>query len=342
MAKKSSSASGAKIRVGASFIVEFDGAFSVTVEPAAAAAAMRKVIKSPNVAVRLGIPAPDGSMYMCSLYPADERIGLVTFEWIAERLTVSLKGSWQFVNQEIIAEPWFAAAAEEGIPVEAGISDANSMPLAVGPDGASTVVVGILRPSDAAAKSALRPTKSVTNVSIMDRIKEHGFKGHVADALEMVYCADADLAALLKRFSGNGAREIDLEVETRLEALGTEIADGKSQILEAAERLGCSEASLSEQFAARWLEGEVVGCGFETKVRASEVLAAWSVRANEPRTVVLKRLKSKRWEHRMWAARIVRLAGWEDAEKVLAPLKKDPFEDDNGIYLVREAAGFDG
>lgn len=178
-------------------------------------------------------------------------------------------------------------------------------------------------------------------MSIMEQIKELGFEGRVAEALEFVYCADADLAVLLERISGRGAREVDYEVESRLEALAAAIADRKTRFQEAAEHLGGSEASLSERLTARWLVGAVAGCGFETKVRASEALAAWSVRVNEPRAEVLKRLKSKRWEHRMWAARVVRLAGWSDAEKVLAPLKKDPFEDDNGIHLVREAAGFD-
>ena len=323
------------------FIVDFDGAFSVTVEPAAAAAAMRKELKSPNHAISVHIPAPDGSTQMLSLYPADAPKGLVTSKWVGDCLTVTLKGPWPFTDEEMIAEPWFVAAAEKGIPVEAGISDADYMPLVVGPDAATTVVVGTLKPSGSAAKSARKSAKPLPSVPIMDRIKEHGFKGRVAEALELVYCADADLAALLERLSGKGAREVDHEVESRLEALEAAIADGKARFEEAAKHLGGSEASLPERLTARWLEGAVAGCGFETKVRASEALAAWSVRVNEPRAELLKRLKSKRWEHRMWAARAVRLAGWKDAEKVLAPLKKDPFEDDNGIHLVREAAGFD-
>ena len=42
----------------------------------------------------------------------------------------------------------------------------------------------------------------------------------------------------------------------------------------------------------------------------------------------------------MWAARAVRAAGWADADKVLATLAEDPYEDDNGYFLMREAAGF--
>jgi hypothetical protein len=30
---------------------------------------------------------------------------------------------------------------------------------------------------------------------------------------------------------------------------------------------------------------------------------------------------------------------WDDSSALLAPLRNDPFEDDNGYFLVREAAG---
>lgn len=42
----------------------------------------------------------------------------------------------------------------------------------------------------------------------------------------------------------------------------------------------------------------------------------------------------------MWAARAVRASGWPDANFLLAKLRDDPYTDDNGFYLVREAAGF--
>jgi hypothetical protein len=187
--------------------VEFDGAFSVTIKPAAAAAAMRKAVESPNQAIGLQIAGVDDCIHMLSLYPADEPKGLVTFKWVADRLTVTLKGSWPFVDSDMIAEPWFAAAAEKGIPVEAGICDPDYMPLAVGPDDATSVVVGVLRPIGAAATSAPKSEKSVAGVSIKERIKEQDFTGRVAEALELVYCADADLDGLLERLSGKGARE---------------------------------------------------------------------------------------------------------------------------------------
>ena len=62
------------------FVVEFDGAFSVTIKPAAAAAAMRKAVESPNQAIGLQIAGVDDCIHMLSLYPADEPKGLVTLQ----------------------------------------------------------------------------------------------------------------------------------------------------------------------------------------------------------------------------------------------------------------------
>ncbi len=89
-----------------------------------------------------------------------------------------------------------------------------------------------------------------------------------------------------------------------------------------------------------WLEGDVPRCGAELKVRAAEALGARSAASGETRADIVKRLKSKRFEHRMWAARAVRASAWDDAEDILAPLAEDPYEDDNGYFPVREAAGF--
>jgi hypothetical protein len=162
----------------------------------------------------------------------------------------------------------------------------------------------------------------------------------VGDALELIFCTDKELVAVLDRLSDGGAQAVDYEVESRLESLASAVADPKCAVLEVADERAARGTGFVERLMRRWLEGSVDGCGFEAKVRASEVLAEWSVRTQEPRSAVAKRLKSKRWEHRMWAARAVRRAGWEDADALLAPLENDPFEDDNGFFLVREAAGF--
>jgi hypothetical protein len=103
---------------------------------------------------------------------------------------------------------------------------------------------------------------------------------------------------------------------------------------------GKSMRDLAEALRTVWLEGDVPRCGAELKVRAAEALGAWSAAVDEARSDIVKRLKSRRFEHRMWAARAVRAAGWADACDVLAPLAEDPYHDDNGFFLVREAAGF--
>jgi hypothetical protein len=172
------------------------------------------------------------------------------------------------------------------------------------------------------------------------RSTKRALSQNVMDALELAFCSEVQLVALLDGLSGGGAQEVDYEVEARFESLAAAIADPKSSVLEVANRRASRGAGLADRMVRRWLNGSVAGCGFETKVRVSEVLAELSVRTREPRTAVAKRLKSKRWEHRMWAARVVRRAGWRDADVLLAPLAEDPFDDDNGLFLVREAAGF--
>ena len=52
-------------------------------------------------------------------------------------------------------------------------------------------------------------------------------------------------------------------------------------------------------------------------------------------------LHSEDWKQRMLGARTVRALELEDEEELLAHLESDDFEDDNGFFLVREAAGFE-
>ena len=49
----------------------------------------------------------------------------------------------------------------------------------------------------------------------------------VTDALELIFCTDKQLVALLDRLSEGGAQEVDYEVEARLESLASAIADPK-------------------------------------------------------------------------------------------------------------------
>ena len=158
--------------------------------------------------------------------------------------------------------------------------------------------------------------------------------------LDIVFTPPAELDEVVETLAGEDDEEVDYQLEQHLEALTERLADGAGAVEKALAKRGKSMDDLAEALRKVWLEGDVPRCGVELKVRAAEALGAWSAASGEPRTDIIKRLKNKRFEHRMWAARAVRAAGWDDADEVLAPLAKDPYEDDNGYFLVREAAGF--
>lgn len=132
----------------------------------------------------------------------------------------------------------------------------------------------------------------------------------------------------------------DYILERQLEVLATVLERNPSALSEHLKKIGKSMDALGNTLRRSWLEGDVPECGYELKVRAAEALGLWSIAVREPRQRVIRRLGSKRYEHRMWGARAVRASGWRDACTLLAPLAHDPFTDDNGFYLVREAAGF--
>jgi hypothetical protein len=158
--------------------------------------------------------------------------------------------------------------------------------------------------------------------------------------LETVLTPGSGLDGLVERLAGADDEEVDYQLEAQLEALTDALAGNPVTLAAALKKRGKSLKDLGGALCKVWLEGDVPRCGAELKVRAAEALGAWSIAVEESRADILKRLKSKRFEHRMWAARAVRASGWDDAEDVLAPLAEDPYEDDNGYFLVREAAGF--
>lgn len=164
--------------------------------------------------------------------------------------------------------------------------------------------------------------------------------GKLDPTLDIVFTPVTGLADLVDKLAGEDGEEVDYQLEAHLEALADALAGGATALEKPLATRGKSMKDLGESLRKVWLEGEVPRCGAELKVRAAEALGAWSAAVDEPRADIVKRLKSKRFEHRMWAARAVRAAGWDDADDVLAPLADDPYEDDNGLYLVREAAGF--
>jgi len=157
---------------------------------------------------------------------------------------------------------------------------------------------------------------------------------------DVVFTDASKLEQLVASLSRTSDEEIDYQLEAHLEALTASLSERTAATMTALAKRKKSMADLGTALRTVWLEGDVPRCGAELKVRAAEALGAWSAASKEPKADIVKRLKSKRFEHRMWAARAVRAADWGDADKLLAPLASDPYEDDNGFFLVREAAGF--
>lgn len=81
-------------------------------------------------------------------------------------------------------------------------------------------------------------------------------------------------------------------------------------------------------------------CPQEIIARASECLGELSRVTSESIDAQLVRIKSGDWRERLWGARAIRSLGPVNAEDLLANLKDDPYIDEDGYYLVREAAGF--
>ena len=321
------------------FEIRFDGTLQCHVKPAARAKALKQRITDGEQSVNLEVFTA-GQYFWFDVYSDQLPKGFMTFKWTGNRLTVVLKGCWPMNDGGFARYAEFVAAADAKAPVLAYMNDADFKSLEF--DGGTKVAVGTLCRGEAVAKpsaSGKVPSKvPKQKVGVSSRGSRSPSPWH--EVIELVLATDAKLPLLLSRLSGDGEWEIDYEVEARLEALEKALQDAGVEVRAALEALGSDMADFGSRLEKRWLLGKVSGCGFEAKVRASEVLAAWSVASDEPRKVTEGRLKATRWERRAWAACTVRLARWKDAAKVLAPLKKDPFEDDNGIHLVREAAGF--
>ena len=81
--------------------------------------------------------------------------------------------------------------------------------------------------------------------------------------------------------------------------------------------------------------------GYELLVRVSELMGTLGVSVRPTDDELQAQLHSDDWKERMLGARTVRALELEDEKELLAHLESDDFEDDNGYFLVREAAGFE-
>ena len=110
-------------------------------------------------------------------------------------------------------------------------------------------------------------------------------------------------------------------------------------------------AQVSRLAAENWLSLEEIpgGTPREINVRAAEFLTAVSPKTGtvpypEDHPVSLETvrelLSSEDWKARYLGALLAREHFAGESAALLEPLSDDPFEDEDGIFLVREAAGF--
>jgi hypothetical protein len=100
--------------------------------------------------------------------------------------------------------------------------------------------------------------------------------------------------------------------------------------------------SLASRIKDYWLVLEDVpgGTPFEIAVRCAEFLAKALRLQGAPLSQIQGLAQSAEWQDRLVAAWYVREDGREEAVLIKNLLKEDTFQDDNGLFLVREGAGF--
>ena len=91
-----------------------------------------------------------------------------------------------------------------------------------------------------------------------------------------------------------------------------------------------------------WMEITEVpdGTHFEIVVRCAEFIAKHKSLIGCEISELKNLAQSSDWKDRLIAAWYVRDHGGDEEKAIKAQLENDPFEDDNGIFLVREGAGY--
>ena len=82
------------------------------------------------------------------------------------------------------------------------------------------------------------------------------------------------------------------------------------------------------------------GTHFEIVVRCAEFIAKHKSLVECEISEIKNLAESSDWKDRLIAAWYVRDHGGEEERTIKTQLENDPFEDDNGIFLVREGAGY--
>jgi len=119
----------------------------------------------------------------------------------------------------------------------------------------------------------------------------------------------------------------DYVIESIIEAAG-----GREELL----------STEKERIRNYWMELTEVpgGTHFEIVVRCAEFLAKQLGDADSDISEIRQLANSSDWKERLIAAWYVRDEEGDEETEIKDLLKNDPFEDDNGIFLVREGAGF--
>jgi len=147
--------------------------------------------------------------------------------------------------------------------------------------------------------------------------------------------AEPDLRALVE------ASVADLEPAA--DAEGESLDYVLEAMLEAVASQPALLATVHGRIADYWLRLDAVpgGTHLEVVVRAAECLAAAHTAAGTGLDTLEAMATDRDWRQRLVAAWTLRDRTDPDAVRLRAGLARDPFEDDDGAYLVREGAGFD-
>ena len=320
--------------------VQLNGELCATIEDKTRLAALKRYARERQLCVDLSVQCGSTTFGLSAIYPDSLPKGGFKALFTGKQLAVRVSGVLAMDAADFGDDKSFRKILAGGSIVLGSMSDADCEPIEL-EGGSLSAPVGVIPAADAEPQ---RPTKAKTAKAktpktATSKMRKKSNRTPLEHALEIVLTPEDGIARAAKDLVGKQDSMdyvLERQLETVTEALLKDI-DGVKEILSSR---SASMKDLGAALRTVWLESEIPECGYELKVRAAEALGAWGVATEEPRATITKRLASKRFEHRMWAAQAVRAAGWKDAARLLKPLASDSFSDDNGIYLVREAAGF--
>lgn len=325
--------------------VKLDGELRAVVEDKTRLASLKQYVRDGKLCVDLSVESGSTTFGLSAIYPDSLPKGGFKATFTGKQLAVRISGEHAVDAADFGDDKSFRKILAGGSIVLGSMSDADFEPIEL-EGGSLSAPVGIIPPADAEPQRSTKPKTAETKTSKMNTSKAKTSKaGKTSNrtplerALEIVLTPEDGIARAAKDLVGK-QDSMDYVLERQLETVTEALLKDIDSVKGILSSRSASMKDLGAALRTVWLESEIPECGYELKVRAAEALGAWSVATEESRATITKRLASKRFEHRMWAAQAVRAAGWKDAARVLKPLASDSFSDDNGIYLVREAAGF--